>query len=148
MIGWCKSCDKYKKSFHSRVTMSRYSTINLLLRLPPADYMIRMFLPNWSFSRGAYRTKSLEFINAPLQSKTFFVLKNGQHFLFLIGQSLPFCPLPFFPTIILQKNCRLERALNLDRRTRSRARWPLDHHHDPERHFFTSLGRIPWLYLW
>ena len=42
-----------------------------------------------------------------------------------------FCLFSFFSTTILQKNCRLQRESNSDRRSKRRASWPLDHHHGP-----------------
>ena len=45
----------------------------------------------------------------------------------------------FSNTILQKKNCRLQRDLNSDCRSRRRARWPLDHHHGPI-HLYFALG--------
>ena len=54
-----------------------------------------------------------------------FFKKNGP-------TTATFCLFSFFSTKILQKNCILQRESKSDRRSRRRARWPLDHHHGPK----------------
>ena len=45
-----------------------------------------------------------------------------------------FCLFSIFSNTILQKNCILQRDSNSDRRSRRRARCPLDHHHGINTH--------------
>ena len=52
------------------------------------------------------------------------LLKNGQ-------TPASFCLYSFFSNTNYTKNCRLQRDLNSDWRSRRRGRWPLDHHHGP-----------------
>ena len=40
-------------------------------------------------------------------------------------------------SLLLLKNFRLQQDSNSDHQTRRRARWPLDHHHVPDRSFVT-----------
>ena len=42
-----------------------------------------------------------------------------------------FCLFSVFQTQTFQKNCRLQRDSKWDRKSRKRARLPLDHHHGP-----------------
>ena len=61
---------------------------------------------------------------------------------FKIFQPRPlFCLFSFFSNTILQKNCRLQRDSNLDRRISRRTRWPLDHpQHGPRFQFCKTFN--------
>ena len=56
------------------------------------------------------------------------------YFLKMVQPRPLFCLFSLFSITISQKNCRPQWDSNLDRRSRRRARWPLDHHHGPLHH--------------
>ena len=59
-----------------------------------------------------------------------------------------FCLFSFFSTTNLQKNCRLQRESNSDRRSRRQAPWPLDHHLGPNwLYFIHDIFIVSWLTL-
>ena len=70
------------------------------------------------------------------------IIRNALMFL-KMGQPRPlFCLFLFFSITILQKNCRPQRDSNSDRRSRRRARWPLDHHHGPWNALMLALHNL------
>ena len=65
----------------------------------------------------------------------YYIFKNGT-------SPVSFCLFSFFSnTNFTEKNCRRQQDSNPDRQSRRRARWPLDHHHDP---FFTMFFVVLW----
>ena len=75
-------------------------------------------------------------VAVPILSTTFYLKMGPPRPLFVYFRS--------FQTQIVQKNYRLQRDSNSDRRSRRRARWPLDHHHGLA-HFINVP--VFWLYL-
>ena len=63
------------------------------------------------------------------------LLKNGQ-------TPASFCLYSFFSNTNYTKNCRLQRDLNSDWRSRRRGRWPLDHHPGPNGGTISLFPRI------
>ena len=61
----------------------------------------------------------------------FIFILTSLYFSFFKGPTpASFCLFSFFSNAnFTEKNCRLQRDLNLDHRSRRQARWPPDHHH-------------------